>query len=576
MNRRRRTALVVAAALAFLALPAAAWAHAYLRSTVPAASVTVNTPPSRLSLTFSEAVEPRFMLVSVTDANANQETAGRPQRSPANPDTIMTPLKRVPEGWYLVFWRAISADGHPVRGAFTFAVGPNAGPPPQFVIPKLTESATTPSLLTFRWLSFLALMAAVGLLSLRTLVARPLVERVSGASLRRVSLAFAVAALVGLVAIPVYVEIATAQYAFKSVWDVSGVVPLMRTSAFGRAWLDVELVLALFAFAGSIAVFTDRAEHRQRTLAALLSLFGALGAAAALLFVPTLAGHAAQTSPRGLSLPVDWLHLVAGSLWIGGLIGLLVLWVSLGDARRTAGLAVCIPRFSWVALASVAVLIGSGIGSSLTHFPTFSSLWQTNYGLALIAKIGLLLVAIALASGNLLRASPRLEAAIHDPSLGVSAARLLRRLVAAETALLVGALFAASILTSLPPPPKALASIGHTSATVGPGEVTRVVRHGPYRLVFRISPNKAVVPDSFQVTITKNGKPVRGATVTTTFSMLDMEMPQLSYSLAERKPGQFARHANALVMVGRWGLSFEVQPPHAAPFTVVIVDHASG
>jgi copper transport protein len=275
-------------------------------------------------------------------------------------------------------------------------------------------------------------------------------------------------------------------------------------------------------------------------------------------------------------LPVDWLHVLSASVWVGGLIGLLVLWASLGAVRRTAGLAVCVPRFSWLAIGSVAVLIGSGIGSSLQHFPTFSSLWQTSYGLALIAKIGLLLTAIAVASGNLLRASPRLQAAVRDPSLAVGAARLLRGLVGGEVLLIVGALFAASILTSLPPPPRALATIGAISARVGPGPVTEVVKHGPYTLSFRISPNKAVADDAFTVKITKNGKPVRGATVTTNFAMLDMEMPQQEYSLAERRPGEFSRSTNALVMVGRWGLTFEVHPPGAAPFTVVIVDHATG
>jgi copper transport protein len=350
----------------------------------------------------------------------------------------------------------------------------------------------------------------------------------------------------------------------------------MRSSAFGRAWLDLELVLALFAVAAAVAVAADRPELRRRTLAGLIALVGALSAASALLLVPALAGHASQTSPRWLSLSLDWLHLAAGSLWVGGLIGLLVLWASLGDVRRTAGLAVCVPRFSWVALLSVGALIGSGIGSSLTHFPTFASLWETNYGLALIAKIGLLLTAVAVASGNLLRARPRLEAAVRDPSLGAGAARLLRRLVAGEVALIVGALFAASILTSLPPPPKALASVGSPSARVGPGPAVAVVNHGPYRLVFRISPNKAVAPSDFSVTITKNGKPVRGATVTADFAMLDMEMPQLSYGLAERAPGRFARSANALVMVGHWGLTFNVQPPGAAAFDVVVLDHATG
>ncbi len=578
MTLGRRLIVVLALGAAFaLAAPAAAWAHAYLIRTSPAASATLNRPPTQLAMTYNEAVEPRFMIVSVTDAAGHQETSGRPFRSPSNANTIVTPLKRVPEGWYLVFWRAISADGHPVRGAFTFAVGPNAGPPPQFLIPSLTEGATTPGLLVFRWLSFLAFMAAIGLFCLRTLIARPVVARVPGASLRPLSIAFAISLLAALIAIPIYVDIATAQFAFKSMWDVAGNVPLMRSSAFGRGWLDLELVLALFGGAGAIAIATDRPELRQRTVAGLLALWGALAAAAAALLVPGLAGHAAQTTPRGLSLVLDWLHVTAGSVWLGGLIGLLILWWTFGAARRTAGLGVCVPRFSHVALGSVLVLIASGIWASFIRLPTLATLWDTSYGNALIAKIALLVTAMALASGNLLRARPRLQAAAAEGgTLGTGPARLLRVLVSGEVLLIVGALFAAGILTSLPPPPKALASIGKVSAHVGPGPANVVVNHGPYRLVFHISPNKAVVPDSFSVSITKNGKPVHGATVISNFAMLDMEMPNLAYNLAEQSPGKYARAANALVMVGHWGLSFEVEPPHDLPFTVTIVDHAAG
>src|SRR4051794_39966650 len=126
---------LLAAVAAGLVLPASAWAHAALLKTAPSASVVLNAPPPRVRLTYSEAVEPRFAIVSVTDVLGNQETTGPPVRAADDPDTLEVPVKRVREGWYLVFWRVISADGHPVRGAFTFAVGPNPGPAPQFAIP---------------------------------------------------------------------------------------------------------------------------------------------------------------------------------------------------------------------------------------------------------------------------------------------------------------------------------------------------------------------------------------------------------------------------------------------------------
>jgi copper transport protein len=568
MSRCGRSLVLTLAAAAALGLPTAAFAHAALLRTVPEASGTVNVPPRQLELTYSEPVEPRFAVVSVTDVAGRQKTAGAPRRSPANPDTLLVPLKRVPEGWYLVYWRAISVDGHPVRGAFTFAVGPNAGPAPQFSIPSVSETAATPRLVIARWAVFLSVMGAIGLAALRLAIARPIVRRVDGSKLHTVSLAFGIVSAIGLVAIPVYFLLATADFALRSVFAVGALVPLVRVSAFGRGYVDLWICFALFVAAAALAIRIDRPDRERRSIAELLAFTGAGFAAAAALLVPGAAGHAAQTPPRGLSLLFDWTHLAAGSLWVGGLAGLLVLWRSLPVASRTAGLVVAVPRFSNTALASVIVLVASGIGASLLHLPTLGSLWQTSYGQALLVKIGLLLGAIVLASVNLLRAKPRLERP--------GSALLLRRLVAGETLLVAAAVFAAAVLSSLAPPSKALASVGAASAHVGPGEVRSVVQKDGYTLSVGVAPNKAAVPNSFVLRLTKGGQPVRGAEVVLTFEMLDMEMGNQAYRLTESAPGVYTHATPALVMVGHWGLSFSVTPRGGQPFDVLLVDKANG
>jgi copper transport protein len=575
MTARGRVVLVALAAAAALVLPAAAWAHAVLLHTTPTASVVVNNPPPVVLLAYSEAVEPRFAIVSVTDAGGKQETAGPPRRSASDTGTLVIPVRRLAQGWYLVYWRVISVDGHPVRGAFTFAVGPNPGPAPQFVIPSISETAATPRLIAARAVAFLSFMAAVGLFVLRIAIARPVVRRVSDTNLRAVSAAFGLASLAALVAIPVYVDMATAQFALRSAFDVGHVFPLLHVSAFGRGYLRLELTFALFVLASALALWLDRPAREQRSVAELLAVTGALAAAAATLIIPGLSGHAGQKSPRGATLPFDWLHLAAGSIWVGGLIGLLVLWRSLPVARRVAGLMVCVPRFSNVAFVSVLALIGSGTGAAVIQLPTFSSFWRTSYGQTLIVKIGLLAAAMLLAAVNLLRTRPRLAAYRERPEVGPGAAVLLRRLVGAEVLLVGSAVVAAAVLSSLPPPAQALASVGHADR-VGPGPVARIINKEGYRLEFRVTPNRAAVPNTFAVRITRDGYPVRGASVINGFAMLDMEMGRQSYQLRETSPGLYERSLPALVMVGHWGLSFEITPPGKAPFTVLFVDRATG
>jgi copper transport protein len=577
MTRRRLLAVAIAAAAAALALPGAASAHAYLVKTVPAASGVLNRPPTTVSLTYDEAVEPRFAIISVTSASGTQVTTGPVQRSPADPDTLVVPLRPdLPEGWYLIYWRAISVDGHPVQGAFTYAIGPNPGPAPQFAIPSIGGSATSPQPLIARTVMFLAVMISIGLFFLRFVVARAVFRRVEGASLRALSVAFVIASVIGVLAIAVYLDVSTALDSLRSDFDVGALVPLFRVTAFGRGYVDMLLCFGLFCLAGWTALYLDRPDRERRSVAELAAQTGAVIAAAAVLVIPGASGHAAQTSPAGVTLSADWLHLIAGSLWLGGLLGLLVLWRSLPADRRVRALSVVVPRFSKLALGSVAALAVTGIVEAIDHMPTLDALWKTGYGVAILVKAGILVAAMAVASGNLLRTTPELVAARADPARGDRAAGRLRRLVAGETVLVGGAVFVAALLSSLAPPPPAFALQDKALAQVGPGQVVKTVTVEGYRLSLLVSPNKAAAPDSFSLRVMRNGQPVRGAGVTLTFNQTEMQMPQQEYQLTETRPGLYSRSAPALVMVGNWSLAFQITPPGGPAFPAQFLDKAEG
>jgi copper transport protein len=577
MSWRGRIVLTLAAVLGAVAVPSCASAHAYLIKTVPTASGVLDVPPPNVQLTYDEAVEPRFAIISVTNATGKQETTGPVSRSPANPDTLVVPLRaHLPEGWYLIYWRAISVDGHPVQGAFTYAVGPNPGPAPQFAVPSIAGSATSLNLLIARWVMFLSVMSAIGLFVFRLLIARPVRRRAHRTSLRALTRAFVLASVIGLLAIPVYLDFATAIDSLRSVFDVTALVPLFRVTAFGRGYVDMIVCFSLFCLAAWISLWVDQPEREHRSIAEIVSLTGALLAGAAVLLMPGASGHAAQTSPRGISVILDWLHLITGSLWLGGLIGLLVLWLSLSATGRVAGLSVVVPRFSNVAFVSVFLLLGTGTWATINHMPALNALWQTGYGVAILVKIGLLICAMALGAENLLRTKPRLAAAREHPELGEPAARLLRRMISAETVLIASAVFAAAVLSSLAPPPPAFALQNSALANVGPGRVAQTVKKAGYELQVLVSPNKAAAPDSFALRITKAGQPVQGASVTLTFNHTEMQMPQQEYQLTEIKPGLYSRAAPALVMVGKWALAFQITPKTGPPFTALILDQADG
>ncbi len=127
-----------------------------------------------------------------------------------------------------------------------------------------------------------------------------------------------IASIVGLLAIPVYLDIATSIDSLRSAFNLTALVPLFRATAFGRGYVDMLVCFALFCAAAWTALWLDRPERTRRSVAEVISVAGALLAAGAVLLLPGSAGHAAQTSPRGISVALDWLHLATGSLWLGG------------------------------------------------------------------------------------------------------------------------------------------------------------------------------------------------------------------------------------------------------------------
>ena len=249
-----------------------------------------------------------------------------------------------------------------------------------------------------------------------------------------------------------------------------------------------------------------------------------------------------------------------------------MLWRTLPDAARIAGLVVAVPRFSNTALASVLLLIGSGTGASLLHMPTVASLWQTSYGQALLVKIALLLAAMALASVNLLRTKPGLG----NPETGAGAARLLRGLVAGETLLVTAAVFAAAVLSSLAPPSKALASVGGAAAHVGPGPVAQ---NGEAQRLHLQVPRESqqgcraelVRRHDLAKRQARHGRRRRHHVRDARHGDGQPGIPSVG-----DEPGLYTHAAPALVMVGHWGLSFNVAPRGHAPFDVLLVDKANG
>ncbi len=116
MNRR---VLIFLAALATIPVPAIA--HAFLVKARPAAGENLPASPARIELLFSEALEPAFSDVTVTDTQGRDMGAGP---SAASGSEIYRPLKKLAPGRYRVSWHAVSQDTHRSEGSYNFLILP--------------------------------------------------------------------------------------------------------------------------------------------------------------------------------------------------------------------------------------------------------------------------------------------------------------------------------------------------------------------------------------------------------------------------------------------------------------------
>jgi copper transport protein len=168
-------------------------------------------------------------------------------------------------------------------------------------------------------------------------------------------------------------------------------------------------------------------------------LWPALLLAAALASGLSLSGHsAADAGASGWSKLADWVHLLSASLWVGGLVGLLVA----GELRRTAFV-----RFARLAPALIAVLLAAGIYLSVLRLPHLNDLWTTGYGHVLLVKIGLVCVALAWGGVHHTFVRPRLDSG--------TVRRWMPRSIAGESAVAMSVLLAAAVLVNSKPPPAA-------------------------------------------------------------------------------------------------------------------------
>jgi len=417
----RRVVLIALAALAF---PTAASAHATLESTKPSFRQETRQAPKLIRLHFDQRVKILPGAVKVL-GSSGRNFAG-PSRVVGT--DVVADVRPLGTGPYTVRWQALSADSHVVSGVWTFGVRVPA--------PAVTDAygagGPTTTEHVVRWIWFLGLALTIGALGLRLLVLRGL--EVPRELDRRIAVAAGLGCVValqaGIAAFSLRAEDALQLPFGRFLYgDLS---PLAQTR-FGVAFVTMTLVFALVLALVYLSWLLDRVEFLVPAFVLAVVFVGGL----------SLSGHDAVDAGSSWKTEIaDWVHLSAASLWIGALATMaLLLWTGAPELRRATFL-----RFSRLATVLIALVLGAGTYIAIVRLPHVHDLWTTGYGRVLVVKVSLVGCALLWGAFHHFVVVPALERA----DLGFLS-KIGRSLIG-ESMVGVAVLLVAAILVDSKPP----------------------------------------------------------------------------------------------------------------------------
>jgi len=405
MAATARLALVVAV-LSSALLPGIVEAHARFVGSSPVAGAELPAGPDRIVLNFNQPVQP--VAVRLIDGAGVDRVAGSVARA-VDSEVIVELAGDLDAGTYLLSYRVLSADAHPIAASFSFSVAtadpPGATPlvpvPAEQVLPaagadwSFAEIAARAMfmiglLLSAGWALFIVLVPLPGdfrigvqkmlaRVSLATLVAAAVYLQVGGAQ------------MLGSDRLP---ELAALELALQSSLGTSltiaaiGLIVLVVASRYGAEWL---------LFSGAAFLVVSRA----------------------------FTGHPASREPGWALMPAMVMHVSAAAFWYGSL------WPLFRSLRRLPPpvAAAVLQRFSIVAMTVVAALALAGILMALIHIATPSALLDTWYGQLLIMKTTWFSVLLALAAWHKLRLTPKFAAGDEKAGRRLRASLLLEAVI---------------------------------------------------------------------------------------------------------------------------------------------------
>ncbi|MFI1698198.1 copper resistance CopC/CopD family protein [Streptomyces bobili] len=381
--------LFLAVTGALIAGTGQASAHAALTGSDPAQGTVVDKAPTQVSLTFSEQVSTGADAVRVLDPKGKRVDTGEP--SAVGGTTYSVPLHSgLPDGTYTVTYQVVSADSHPVAGAYTFSIGAPSATSVSASTREAGDGAVGGLYGFGRYMSYAGFIVMVGGATF-VLACWP-----AGTGVRALQ-RLVISGWLALTSATLFLLLLRGSYTgsgeLGDVFDLELLGQVLQTKT-GAALVSRLLLLAAAALfiAVLFGAYDKREGEEKRDLTFGLAVGGTV-VAAGLAASWAMAEHASTGLQPGIAMPVDIVHLVAVATWLGGLCALLV---ALYRGDTPVGLP-AVRRFSQVAFGSVVALVVTGVYQSWRQLGSWSAFTETRYGQLLLIKIGLVALLVGIA-----------------------------------------------------------------------------------------------------------------------------------------------------------------------------------
>ncbi len=497
MSRVRRLMGACAAALALATFVGVGRvsAHAELLTSDPKPGEVLDAGPAHVTLTFNEPVEISLGAIRLFDGSGKSIDISAARHPDGRGDAVEVDVPQLANGSYVVDWRVVSSDSHPVHAAYTFQVGPDStlatGLLDQIISSSHTGRASGIGLTVSRSLITASIAIVFGGLLVCGLGIVPFGRR------QRIIIgtAAAIGAVAGLLALPLEVGY-TSGRSLSVITDGSAWRAVFHTT-IGLAWVVRAACIAFVA-----AVLLATRSRSRATWWQLILIIGLVTVGIASAY----GGHGATGRWHYLGVFLTMLHVSAMAAWLGGL---LLLTISFAEMDRRG-----VQRFSSIAVVAIAAVVVSGTIQGVRQVGSLDALTGTSYGKLLIWKLvavaGILAVAAVArraTHGRLSLTTPLAGATVSAAAVddGFDRARL-RKAVSIESVLAVAVVIVTSLLMAANPS-QAVASAPFSSTLTSNGYLATITvapaRVGTNEVhLYLSSPNSSLdQPDAVSVTI---------------------------------------------------------------------------